>query len=376
MHRYNPANSNGGKNRMTSQKRKKIKTKKLRQLVAENKGLSISYIRLLDSIKNKIKKAQIKAALSVNKELIYLYWDIGMHILEQQEKESWGKSIVEQLSKDLENEFPNVKGFSPRNLWDMRRFYDAYRGDIKLRQLVAEIPWGHNLVILQKVKDPPKRVWYIQKTIENGWSRNVLLNQIDSNLYRRKGNAITNFKKTLPDPQSDLAHQILKNPYNFNFLTLDENMKEKELEDKLIEHIKDFLLELGVGFAFIGRQQRLEIGNQDFYIDLLFYHTRLHAYVVVELKTGEFKPEFASKVNFYLSAVDDMIKLPEDNPSIGIILCKSKNKVIVEYALKNVEKPIGVAEYIYTKRLPKDYKGNLPTIKELEAEITKTDKKK
>jgi predicted nuclease of restriction endonuclease-like (RecB) superfamily len=246
----------------------------------------------------------------------------------------------------------------------------------KVQQLVAQIPWGHNIVLLTSIKDNKKREWYIRKTIENGWSRNVLLNQIESNLYKRKGSAITNFKKTLPALQSDLAHQLLKDPYHFDFLTIEENMKEKELEDKLIEHIQKFLLELGVGFAYIGRQQHLEVGGQDYFIDLLFYHTKLHAYVVIELKTGEFKPEYASKVNFYLSAVDDMIKHPEDNPSIGMILCKSKNKVIVEYALKDVRKPIGVAEYKYTQKLPREYKGNLPTAAELESEISAPAKQK
>jgi len=269
-----------------------------------------------------------------------------------------------------------MKGFSPRNLKYMRAIAETYPRKEIVQQLVAQIPWGHNIAIMTSIKEEKKRLWYIQRTIENSWSRNVLVNQIESNLYGRKGKAITNFKVTLPAPQSDLANQILKDPYNFDFLALEENIKEKELEDKLIDHIKDFLLELGVGFAFIGRQQRLEIGDREYFIDLLFYHTRLHAYVVVELKVGEFKPEFASKVNFYLSAVDDMIKLPEDNSSVGIILCKSKNKIIVEYALKDVKKPIGVAEYMYTKRLPKDYKGSLPTIQEIEKEITKKNMKK
>lgn len=351
-------------------------TKKLQQPVAENIKLSKGYIDLLDVIKNQIKKAQIKASLSVNRELIFLYWNIGKLVLERQENEGWGKSIVEHLSKDLGKEFPKRKGYSPRNLWDMRKFYNSYKEEPNLRQLVAEIPWGHNLVLLRKVKNINRRTWYIQKTIENGWSRNVLVNQIESNLYRRKGKAITNFRKTLPAQQSDLARQLLKDPYNFDFLTIEEDIKEKELEDKLIEHIQRFLLELGVGFSYVGRQKRIGIGDQEFFIDLLFYHTRLHAYVVIELKTGDFKPEYASKVNFYLSAVDDMIKLPEDNPSIGIILCKSKNKVIVEYALRDVKKPIGVAEYKYTKKLPKDYKGSLPTIKEIEDEISKSGKNK
>lgn len=352
----------------------KRQIRKVQQTAAQIQGIPAGYKEFLSDVKIQIQQARIKASLSVNRELILLYLKIGEQILFRQEQEGWGKSIVERLSKDLCREFPGLKGFSPRNLWDMRRLYESCKEHEKLRQLVAEIPWGHNLALLNSVKNIDERLWYIQGTIEHGWSRKVLIHQIESRLYQRKGEALTNFRKTLPAPQSDLAHQMLKDPYHFDFLTIDERVREKELEDNLIQHLQEFLLELGVGFAFVGRQKRIEIGNQDFYLDLLFYHTRLHAYIIVELKTGEFKPEYAGKMSFYLSAVDDIMKHPQDNSSIGIILCKTKNKVIVEYALRDLRKPVGVAEYKLTKKLPRGFKGNLPTIKELEAEVSRTAK--
>lgn len=335
-----------------------------------------SYIAFLQKIKKQIQQAQIKASLSINHELIKLYWNIGKEIVARQEEDGWGKSIVEKLSKDLHTEFPGMKGFSPRNLWNMRQFYAAYKDHKNLQQLVAEIPWGHNLVLVTSIKSIQERTWYIQQTIEYGWSRNVLVHQIESNQFKRSGKAVTNFKRTLPPPQSDLAQQILKDPYHFDFLTIDQSVREKELEDNLIIHLQSFLLELGVGFAFVARQKHLEIGGHDFYIDLLFYHTRLHAYIVVELKTGEFKPEYASKMNFYLSAVDDLIKHPEDNPTIGLMLCKRKNKIIVEYALKDLKKPIGVSEYHLIKKLPRQLEGSLPTIQEIEAAVSLISKKR
>ncbi|MBZ0108608.1 MAG: PDDEXK nuclease domain-containing protein [Candidatus Scalindua rubra] len=334
------------------------------------------YTTLLVKVKKQIQQAQIKASISVNHELIKLYSNIGKEIVSRQKKDGWGKSIVEKLSKDLHSEFPDLRGFSPRNLWNMRQFYAAYQDHKNLQQLVAEIPWGHNLVLLASIKNIQERTWYIQKTIENGWSRNVLIHQIESGQFKRTGKAITNFKKTLPSPQSDLAQQILKDPYHFNFLTIEQQVREKELEDNLIMHLQSFLLELGVGFAFVARQKHIEIGGHDYYIDLLFYHTRLHAYIVVELKTGEFKPEYASKMNFYLSTVDDLIKDPNDNPTIGLMLCKKKNRIIVEYALKDVKKPIGVSEYHLTKKLPRQLKGSLPTIQEIEAEVSLISKKR
>lgn len=351
------------------------KDKKQQRPVAEIKRVPAGYVDFLAYIKVQIRRAQIKASLSVNCELILLYWNIGNQILERQKQAGWGAKIIERLAKDIRQEFPTIKGFSSRNLKYMRAFAQSYPDKQIVQQVVAQIPWGHNIVLLNSIKDEKKRIWYIQRTIEYGWSRNVLIHQIESGLYKRKSKAITNFKKTLPLPQSDLAHQMLKDPYQFDFLTIDEDAREKELEDNLIRHLEQFLLELGIGFAFVGRQERIEIGNQNFYIDLLFYHTRLHSYIVVELKTGEFKPEFASKMNFYLNAIDNTMKLPEDKPSIGIILCKTKNKVIVEYALRDILKPIGVAEYKLTKKLPKDFKGRLPTIKELEAEISEMDKR-
>ena len=351
------------------------KQKELRQPIARIKGIPAGYVEFLTNVKTQIRRAQVKASLSVNCELILLYWNIGNQILERQKQAGWGAKIIDRLAKDIRQEFPIIKGFSPRNLKYMRAFAQSYPDKQFVQQLVAQIPWGHNVVLLNSIKDDKERIWYIQRTIENGWSRNVLIHQIESGLYQRKGKAITNFRKTLPSPQSDIAHQMLKDPYHFDFLTIREDVREKELEDNLIRHLEQFLLELGVGFAFVGRQERIEVGDQDFYIDLLFYHTRLYAYIVIELKTGEFKPEYASKMNFYLNAVDDIMRHPKDNSSIGIILCKTKNKVIVEYALRDMHKAIGVAEYKLTKRLPKDLKGNLPTIKELEAEISQTAKR-
>lgn len=348
-----------------------------------------SYVHVLESLKERIRQTQFKAALSANRHLIELYWHIGKTIVERQQTEAWGKSVVERLAHDLKSEFPDMSGFSPRNVWRMRAFYLAYSDEIRkvpqlvaefsgknLPQPVAEIPWGHNAVLLEKIDSPAERLWYAVKTIENGWSRNVLVLQIESDLYRRQGKAVTNYRKVLPSPQSDLAHQTLKDPYIFDFLTIDKEAHERAIEKELVNHITKFLLELGAGFAFVGKQFPLEVSGQDFYIDLLFYHTRLHCYVVIELKTGEFKPEYAGQINFYLSALDDLVKTAEDNPSIGIILCATKDRILAEYALRDVKKPIGVAEWKtkITRALPKKLKGSLPTIEEIEAELEKEKK--
>ena len=255
----------------------------------------------------------------------------------------------------------------------MRAFAGAYPEKQFVQQLAAQIPWFHNCVIMDKVRVPDQRVWYIRQTIENGWSRNILTLQIEINLFHRQGKAVSNFKRTLPSPQSDLAHQTLKDPYIFDFLTIDKEVRERAIEKELVNHITKFLLELGAGFVFVGKQFHLEVSDQDFYVDLLFYHTRLHCYVVVELKTGEFKPEYAGQINFYLSALDDLVKAPEDNPSIGIILCATKDRILAEYALRDLKKPIGVAEWKIklTRALPKKLQGSLPTIEEIEAELTK-----
>ncbi len=331
------------------------------------------YTELLNTLKERIRKAQIRATLSVNRELVLLYWQIGQEILTRQARENWGSKVINRLAADLRREFPDMKGFSYRNLIFMRGFAEAFSDKAIVKQLVSQIPWGHIIRIMQLVKDSSEREWYIRQTIENGWSRNILVLQIESNLYHRQGKAISNFRKTLPSPQSDLAHQTLKDPYIFDFLTLDKETHERAVEKELVNHITKFLLELGAGFAFVGKQFHLEVSEQDFYIDLLFYHTRLHCYVVVELKTGDFKPEYAGQINFYLSALDDIVKAPEDNPSIGIILCATKDRILAEYALRDMKKPIGVAEWKtkLTRSLPAKLRKNLPTIEEIEAELMK-----
>ena len=254
----------------------------------------------------------------------------------------------------------------------MRAFAEAWPDDDFVQQVAAQLPWFHNCTILDKVKTFAERIWYTQQTIENGWSRNILIHQIESNLFQRKGKAITNFNRTLPAPQSELAQQIIKDPYNFDFLSLGQEAKERDLEKGLIEHLQKFLLELGVGFAFVGSQYRLEVEDEDFFIDLLFYHLRLRCFVVIDLKMHQFKPEYAGKMNFYLSAVDDLLRHPEDQPSVGIILCRMKKKMIVEYALRDTSKPLGVAEYRMTAALPEKLKQNLPSIEDLEAELSLT----
>ena len=331
--------------------------------------LPAGYAEILADLKDQIRAARLKAGLAVNRELVLLYWRIGRQILTQQHEEGWGSKVIDRLSLDLRREFPEMKGLSSRNLKYMRAFYEAYPDETIVQQLAAQIPWFHNCVLLNKVKRPEERVWYIRQNISQGWSRNVLVHQIESGLYERQGRALVNFERTLPAPQSELARQILKDPYNFDFLTLGKEAQERDLEAALLSHLREFLLELGVGFAFVGSQYHLEVGDQDFYIDLLFYHLNLRCYVVIDLKISEFRPEFAGKMNFYLSAVDDILRHAEDGPSIGIVLCKEKNRVIVEYALKNINKPMGVADYQLSSALPENLKGSLPSIEELEAEL-------
>ena len=278
--------------------------------------------------------------------------------------------MIDRLSVDLRREFPEMKGFSPRNLKYMRAFAEAWEDDGFVQQVAAQIPWFHNCVILDKLKDRAEREWYLRETVNNGWSRNVLVHQIESDLFRRQGKAVTNLRWTLPPPQSDLAAEILKDPYNFDFLSLGERASERDLHRSLLAHLRDFLIELGVGFAFVGSEHPLEVGGQDFRIDLLFYHLRLRCYVVVELKIGDFAPEQVGKLNFYLSAVDDLIRdADHDGPTIGILLCKTKNRVIAEYALRDLNKPVGISSYRLEKALAGEMKRNLPTIEELEAEL-------
>jgi predicted nuclease of restriction endonuclease-like (RecB) superfamily len=337
--------------------------------MSENLIISEDYKIFFESLKSRIATAQVKAALAVNSELVLLYWQIGREIIERQRTQGWGAKVVDQLSKDLRSAFPEMKGFSTRNLKYMRSLAEQYPNEQFVQATLAQITWYHNITILDKVKLPEEREFYIYKTIENGWSRDILVWQIESKLFERQGRAVTNFELTLPKPQSDLANQLLKDPYNFDFLTLHDNAVERDLENALIANIQKFLLELGVGFAFVGSQYHLEIGGQDFYIDLLFYHLKLRCFVVIDLKMVEFKPEFAGKMNFYLSAVDDLVKHKTDEPTVGLILCKSKNKFIAEYTLRDMKKPIGVSEMQILNALLEDLKGNLPTIEELEAKL-------
>ena len=332
------------------------------------------YISWVNGLKTLIQKTQIKASISVNRELLGLYWAIGKSISEKVDKVNWGSSVVEELSKDLKTEFPNQKGFSRSNLFSMKKWFDFYsKSEIdhkKIQQLVGQIPWGQNVVIISKSKSIDEAVFYSNKTIENNWSRSVLIHQIELGFYKRHGKAITNFTKTLPSPHSELATETLKDPYKFDFLTLQEKALEKDIENQLVKHITSFLLELGTGFSFVGQQVPVKIDNQDFYIDLLFYHIKLKCYVVVELKAIEFKAEFTGKMNLYLSAIDDNLKTDAENPTIGLLLCKSKSKIIAEYALRGMTQPIGIAEYEINKAIPKEIKTELPTIEEIELATT------
>ena len=329
------------------------------------------YSAWLKELKNKVRLVQIKAAVKVNSELLQFYWELGADIVEKQATAKWGDGFISNLSHDLIAEFPDMKGFSKRNLEQIRKWYCFWslQGEIA-KQLATQIPWWHNVVIITKTKNADEALFYVQKTIQNSWSRSVLTHHIESDLFKREGKAITNFKTTLPEPQSDLAREILKDPYNFDFLTLTERHNEKELENALVNHVTHFLLELGAGFSYLGKQYKLEVSGDEFFIDLLFYHVILHCYVVVELKAVKFKPEFAGKLNFYISAVDGILKSDQDNATIGILICKSKNDTVVEYALKDVHKPIGVSEYIITKNLPDEFRSSLPSIEEIEAELS------
>lgn len=330
-----------------------------------------SYIQTLNDLKDKIKSAQIKAALSVNTQLVILYWEIGKTILERQQQEGWGSKVINNLSKDLSKSFPDMKGFSITNLKYMRKFAETYPDFEFVQQVAGQLPWWHNVVLLDKVESSEERLWYANQAIKNGWSRNVMVLQIESNLYNRqvKSEKIDNFDLTLPKPQSDLTRELLKDPYKFDFLSIGDEAHEREIEKELVKHITHFLLELGKGFAFVGQQYHVEVGNTDYYIDLLFYHTKLKCFVVIELKSGAFKPEYAGKLNFYISAVDDLVKDNNDNPTIGIILCKTKDRLTAEYALRNISTPMSVNEYKLAESLPEELKTSLPTIEEIEQEF-------
>lgn len=364
----------------------------------------------LSDIKLKVRNVQIKAALKVQTELLAFYWELGSDIVTKQTHARWGDGLIEQLSRDLMVEFPEMKGFSRSNLMYIKKWHLFYSSSTlpsqnaqqdvsqlsteqKVQQpvgqiqeaekvqrvvgqtgrqaidLITEIPWGHNIAIITKCKNIDEALFYVQSTQAHNWSRSVLVHQIESGLYRREGRSVNNFAATLPKPQSDLALQTLKDPYIFDFLSMTKEYNERDLEKGLINHITHFLLELGAGFAFVGKQVQVQVGERDFFIDLLFYHVRLHCYVVVELKTVDFEPEHAGKLNFYIKAVDSKFRQEGDHPTIGILLCKNKDKLVAEYALSDIHKPIGVSEYQLTQSLPDNLKSSLPTVEEIEAEL-------
>ena len=342
------------------------------------------YKKFLVELKEKVKNSQLKAAIKVNYELLNLYWELGKKITEKQKEYSWGDSFISNLSNDLKKEFPDMKGFSVQNLKNIRYWYLFYAEYLiglqpvsqlkKIENKIKSIPWGHNQRIMYKCKSVREAIFYVEKTIENGWSRTILEHQIDSKLYERLGSAISNFDSRLPKVQSELAKQTIKDPYNFDFLTLRDKYDERELEDALVKQITSFLLELGTGFSYIGRQVHLKVGDSDFYIDLLFYHVKLHCYVVVELKTEKFKPDFAGQLNFYVTAVNRDLKSQEDNQTIGILICKDKDNVVAEYSLANISQPIGISKYEISKLLEKKYKSSLPSIEEIEQSIKDIEK--
>jgi predicted nuclease of restriction endonuclease-like (RecB) superfamily len=344
-----------------------------------------SYSIWIKQLKDKIERAQLRASLSVNTQLILLYWEIGESIVQKQIENQWGSKIVEKMAKDLKMGMSETNGFSRSNLFAMRKFYLFYKdshlalisenelvqqavGQLRKESILYGIPWGHHVLILNKCVTIEQAEFYLAQTIKSNWSRNILSIQLTSNLFDRQGKSQNNFKLTLPKNQSDLANETLKDPYQFDFLTLEKNIQELELEKNLTENITKFLLELGKGFAFVGRQYPIIVGKKERKIDLLFYHTRMHCYVVVDLKMGEFEPEFVGKMNFYLSAIDDLLKTDEDKPSIGIILCKSKDSIDVEYSLRGINKPLGISEFTYNE-LTEKLKENMPTVSELENEL-------
>ncbi len=360
-------------------------------------ALPTDYAPLLAEIKARVQATRTKAALAANRELLALYWDIGRLVLDRQRQEGWGTKVIGRLSEDLQREFAGQQGFSPRNLKYMRAFAEAWPntaivqrpvaqiGERRssspadqpttaiVQQPVAQLPWRHHTILLDRLPDTEARLWYAAKAIEHGWSSNVLALQIEAGLHERQGKAITNFKQTLPPAQSDLAQGITKDPYLFDFLALREDANERAVEIGLIAQVEKFLLELGAGFALVGRQVHLEVGDQDFYLDLLFYHLKLRCFVVIDLKARDFTPEAAGKMNFYLSAVDDRFRTPGDQPSIGLILCRSKQRVIAEYALRDMTKPMGIAGYVtkLVDSLPKSLKGAIPSVAELEKGLTR-----
>ena len=336
-------------------------------------GLPRDYAETLSAIKRRILQERLRVVLAANSAMVLLYWDIGQMILERQDRAGWGAKVIDRLAADLREAFPEMRGFSPRNLKYMRAFAAAWPDRVIVQQVAAQIPWFHNCLLLDRVPDPTARNWYIRQVTEHGWSRNILTLQIDARAHQRHGKAITNFTGTLPPDDSDMAAQVFKDPYLFDFLGTADPRREREVEQALVDHIQRFLLELGSGFAFVGRQVQLAFASRDYFIDLLFYHLKLRCYVVIELKAVPFDPAFIGQINVYLSAVDDLLRHPGDKPTIGLLLCSSKDRIVVEYALRDLKKPIGVAgwETKIVEKLPANLKGSLPTVEELEAELSR-----
>lgn len=359
---------------------KKPTTKKAKTIARKTRGSKTTgseefagYETFLRDVKQRLREGRVRAGLAVNRELVQFYWQLGRDILGRQEKQGWGGKVIDRLSKDLRREFPEMTGLSSRNLQYMCTFARAWGEPEIAPQAVAQIPWGHIRTLLDKVSDPAEREWYVRQTIENGWSRPVLVIHVDRRLYHARGKAQTSFARTLPAPQSDLAQQLVKDPYKFDFLGIGHEAHEREIEGGLVRHIRQFLLELGVGFAFLGNQYRLQVGSEEFFVDLLFYHTKLRCYVVIELKADKFRPEHAGKLNFYCSAIDDLLRHPDDQPTIGLLLCKGHDRLVAEYALRDLRKPIGISEYELSAALPEDLQSSLPTVEQIEAELARDD---
>jgi len=341
-------------------------------------GIQISeFNRWIEELKQKIHSARRKVALSINSQLLELYWELGKEIVAKQNKSNWGSNFIENIATELKHEFPEIKGFSRRNLYAIKQWYLFYSEKFEfVPQFVAQIPWGHNRLIITKIKNIDEARFYCHETLNNGWDRDTLEIMLSKNLHAAKGNAVSNFHSTLPKNQSIIVSQTFKDPYNFDFLGLHDDALEKAVEDELVKHITEFLLELGKGFAFVGSQYKIEISEKDYFIDLLFYHLELRSFIVIDLKSGKFKPEYAGKLNFYLSAIDSQLKKSFDNQSIGIILCKKKDKIEAEYALRDINKPMGISEYRLNDIIPENFKTRLPSIEEMENGLSNKIKKK
>lgn len=338
----------------------------------EVSNINQEYLHLIETLKSKIRSTQTRTALAINQEVLKLYWEVGNSIVDLEKKSAWGDRLYQKISADLFNNFPGSRGYSPTNLKRMRLFAEAYPDFVIGARHVHQLPWGHIVVLLHKAKQSMAREWYAVQALENGWSRDRLAEMINSDLYSRQAiseNKSSNFRERLHSPQSEMAHEMQKNPYNFDFMGLLSEAKEREIEISGINDIRNLIMELGKGFAFLGNQVPMEVDGKEYFLDLLFYHVKLHCYVVVELKTTAFEPEHAGKLNFYLTVVDNQIKMPEDHPSIGLLLCKSHSKIVAEYSLKSIDKPIGISNYELTKKLPEMMKGSFPSIEELEEEL-------